>query len=208
VYLLDDQPFDLEVANARTDGATGPVLLIGRGMSDERPELEAAFVAGRVTAWLRPAQLLRWPGVVPTAGELTAVVTAALRAVDDSYPVTPELAEAVAPLQAMLGQMAPQDRERLSAAVRRYRASPAWSEEASAVVGRWLRGAVFTAIRAGWLVCGDLELASRLGQAFAGGAAIDPGDVLRDLMTFAVSAGFAEIRAELGVTSVDLRYRV
>lgn len=207
VYLLEDQAFDLEVAGARTETAAGPVVLIGHGMSDERPELEAAFVAGRVTAWLRPEQLLRWPAFVPTAGDLAAVVTAALRAVDDSYPVKPELAEAVAPVQTLLGQMPPQDRERLSAAVKRYRASPAWAEDAGVVVGRWLRGAVFTAVRAGWLVCGDLEIASRLGQAFAGGAAIDPGDVLRDLMTFAVSAGFAEIRAELGVTSVDLRYR-
>jgi len=207
VYLLADQTFDLEVADAKTDSGAGPVVLIGQAMSDQRPELEAAFVAGRVTAWLRPEQVLRWPQLVPTAGELVAVVTAALRAVDDSYPLKPELAEAVAPIQTLLGQMPPQERERLSAAVRRYRASPAWAEDASAVVGRWLRGAVFTAIRAGWLVCGDLEIASRLGQSFAGGAAIDPGDVLRDLMAFAVSAGFAEIRAELGVTSVDLRYR-
>src|SRR6185312_564091 len=207
VYLLEDQTFDLDVVDARTDTGAGPVVLIGQGMSAQRPELEAAFVAGRVAAWLRPEQVLRWPQLMPTAGELVAVVTAALRAVDDSYPLKPELAEAVAPIQTLLGQMPPQERERLSAAVRRYRASPAWAEDASAVVGRWLRGAVFTAIRAGWVACGDLEIASRLGQSFAGGAAIDPGEVLRDLMAFAVSAGFAEIRAELGVTTVDLRYR-
>ncbi len=208
VDLLDDQPFDLEVASVRTDAAAGPVVLIGHGMSDARPELEAAFVAGRVAAWLRPDQLLRWPSLVTTAAELAAAVAAALRTLDAEFPVSPELAAAVPAFEALFGQLPPQDRERLSAAVKRYRASAAWTEELGAVVARWMRGAVFTAIRAGWLVCGDLEIASRLGQTFAAGAAIDPADVVRDLMVFAVSAGFAEIRAELGVTSVDLRYRV
>ncbi len=207
VDLLEDQAFDLEVASAKTEAGAGPVVLIGRGMSDARPELEAAFVAGRVAAWLRPDQVLRWPSVMSTAGELSAAVTAALRAVDAEFPVAPELAQAVAPFAALLGQLPPQDRERLSAAVKRYRASAAWTEDLGAVVARWMRGAVFTAIRAGWLVCGDLEIASRLGQSLAAGAAIDPADVVRDLMVFAVSAHFAELRAELGVTTVDLRYR-
>ncbi len=208
VYLLEDQDFELEVVNARTDALVGPALLIGRGMGESRPELEAAFVAGRAVAWLRPDHWLRWPAFVATGGELAVIVSAALRTIDATIEVKPELAAAAAPYQALLGQLSPQDRERLGAAVKRYRASPAGAEDVAAVTGRWARGAVLTAIRAGWLVCGDLEIASRLGQTFAAGAAIDPGDVVRDLVAFAVGAGFAEIRSELGLATVDLRYRV
>ncbi|HVT08576.1 MAG TPA: hypothetical protein VHO67_14055 [Polyangia bacterium] len=206
-YLADEQPFDLEVVNARGTAAAAPVILIGRGMGDARPELETAFVAARTVAWLRPDLLLRGAAFVPTVGELAVVVAAALRAIDPAFPVGTELAAAAAPYDVLVGQLSPQDRERLSAAVRRYKASAAASQDVAAVVARWARGAVFTAIRAGWLVAGDLEVASRLGQAFATTAAIDPADVVRDLMVFSVSAGYPDLRAELGFTTVDLAFR-
>lgn len=207
VYVADEQPFELEVVNARGTTAAAPVVLIGRGMGETRPELEAAFVAGRTVAWLRSDLLLRGAAFVPTVGELTVVVAAALRAIDPAFPVAAELAAAAAPYDVLLGQLSPQDRERLSAAVRRYKASVVASQDVAAVVARWARGAVFTAIRAGWLVAGDLEVASRLGQAFAATAAIDPADVVRDLMVFSVSAGYPDVRAELGFTTVDLAFR-
>jgi tetratricopeptide (TPR) repeat protein len=207
VYLAEEQPFDLEIANARGATAAAPVVLIGRGMGETRPELEAAFVAGRTAAWLRPDLLLRGAAFVPTVGELAVVVAAALRTIDPAFPVGVELAAAADPYEVLMRQLSPQDRERLSAAVRRYKAGPAASEEVSAVVARWARGAVFTAIRAGWLVASDLEVASRLGQAFAASAAIDPADVVRDLMVFSVGAGYPDIRAELGFTTVDLAFR-
>jgi hypothetical protein len=74
-------------------------------------------------------------------------------------------------------------------------------------VARWARGAVLTAIRAGWLACGDVEVASRLGQTFAAGMNIDPGDVTRDLAAFVASAAAAELRRDLGIVIVDLGYR-
>jgi tetratricopeptide (TPR) repeat protein len=207
-YLAEDQPFELEVANVRGTSAAAPVVLIGRGMGEARPGPEAAFVAGRVAAWLRPEGWLRWPAFVATAGELAVVAAAALRAIDGAWPLSPELAAALPPYQALLAQISPQERERLSAVVRRYKASPPAAEDVAAVAARWARGAVFTAVRAGWLVAGDLEVASRLGQSFAAGAAIDPADVVRDLMAFSVSAGYADLRAELGIAPVDLAFRV
>ncbi len=87
VYLAEEQPFDLEVVNARVTTAAAPVVLIGRGMGETRPELEAAFVAGRVVAWLRPDLLLRGPAFVPTVGELAVVVAAALRADRSGVPL-------------------------------------------------------------------------------------------------------------------------
>ena len=132
VYLADEQPFDLEIVNARVTTAAAPVVLIGRGVGDTRPELEAAFVAGRVVAWLRPDLLLRGAAFVPTVGELAVVVAAALRSIDPAFPVAAELAAAMV-LPALLGQLPPQDRERLSAAVRRYKAGAAASEDVGAV---------------------------------------------------------------------------
>jgi hypothetical protein len=202
VFLVPEEPFDLDVVAVQGPVAAAPVIRLGKGMGDDRPEPEAVFVAARAVAWLRADHLLRWPAMVATTAELAALAGAALRLID------PAAAPASPAQEQMLGAaLRPQDRERLLALVRRYRASPAAAEELSVVVARWARGAVLSAIRAGWLACGDVEVASRLGQLFAAGAGIDPGDVIRDLAGFVAGSAAAELRRELGIVTVDLGYR-
>jgi hypothetical protein len=190
VYLLPEQTFDLDVVAVQGPVAATLAIRIGQGMGDGRPELEAAFVAARTLAWLRPDHVLRWPSLVATTAELAAITGEAFRSIDQGATT-----------------LRPQDRERLLALVRRYRASPAASDDLNAVVARWSRGAVLSAIRAGWLACGDVEVASRLGQVFAGAMGVDPGDVPRDLAAFVAGSAAAELRQELGIVTVDLGHR-
>jgi tetratricopeptide (TPR) repeat protein len=204
VFLLPEEPFDLDVVAAQGPLAAVPVIRIGQGMADSRPEAEAAFVAGRTLAWLRADHLLRWPAFVATTAELGAIAAVALRLIDPAAAAPPE----PTPHEALLaGALSPQDRERLLALVRRYRASPAAAEDLSVVVARWARGAVLSAVRAGWLACGDVEVASRLGQVFAAGLGLDPGEVTRDLAAFVAGAAAADLRRELGMVTVNLGFR-
>ena len=189
VFLVPEETFDLDVVAVQGPVAATLAIRIGQGMGDGRPELEAAFAAARTLAWLRPDHLLRWPSLVATTAQLAAIAEAAFKSIDQE------------------AGLRPQDRERLLALVRRYRASPAAAGDLATVVARWARGAVLSAIRAGWLVCGDVEVASRLGQAFAVATGVDPGDVARDLTAFVAGSPAAELRRELGIVTVDLGYR-
>jgi len=77
----------------------------------------------------------------------------------------------------------------------------------AAGIARWSRGACFTSIRAGLLLAGDLEIAARLGQTAASAAGIDPSEVVRDLIAWSVSDGYFELRAQLGLRTVNLGFR-
>jgi len=166
-----------------------------------RSDVELAFVAGRTLAALRPDHLLRWPTFVPTLAELEIVVRSAIRLVNPESDVPAEQAAPVAQYTTYLERtLTPQLVEQLTALVRRYLATTQ-----SPDVARWSRAACFSTIRAGFLLAGDLEVASRLGQAAY--PAIDPGEIVRDLCSWGVSDGYFELRAQLGLRAVNLGFR-
>jgi len=127
-------------------------------------------------------------------------VRAAIRLVAPEAPVPAELAEPVAQYADFLAQLVTsQLREHLGLVVRRFVAAGATAD-----LARWSRGLALTAIRAGLLVCGDLEVAIRLGQANAASAGIEPEEVTRDLVEWNVSEEYFTLRAELGLGAVNL----
>ncbi|HEY5288425.1 MAG TPA: hypothetical protein VIJ59_00180, partial [Caulobacteraceae bacterium] len=97
----------------------------------------------------------------------------------------------------------PQLREQLAVLVRRL--GP--TVDLVSGLARWARAACFTSIRAGLLLAGDLEVAVRLGQTAAAAAGIDPADVIRDLVAWSISEGYFELRAQLGLRTVNLDFR-
>ncbi len=204
VYLAPDAPGEVEVVNVRgtVAGAAGlPALVLGQGVAEMRSDIELAFVVGRTLAALRPDHLLRWPGYVPTLAELEIVVRAAIRVVSPEAEVPADQGAAVAQYAAFLERtLTPQLREQLTLLVRRLQATGAAPD-----VGRWSRAASFSTIRAGLLLAGDLEIAARLGQAAA--PAIDAGEIARDLCAWSLSEGYFELRAQLGLRTVNLGFR-
>jgi tetratricopeptide (TPR) repeat protein len=203
VYLAPEIPGDIDVVNLR--GTTGaPVLVLGKAVAEMRSDVELAFVAGRTLAALRPDHLLRWPTFVPTLAELEIVVRAAIRLVNPESEVPAEQSAPVAQYTSFLERtLTPQLVEQLTALVRRYLATSQGPQ--SPDVGRWSRGACFSTIRAGFLLAGDLEVAARLGQAAY--PAIDPGEIVRDLCSWGVSDSYFELRAQLGLRTVNLGFR-
>jgi golgin subfamily B member 1 len=208
VYLAPELPVDVEVVNVRGTTTSGtsaltalPVLILGKGVAEMRSDVELAFVAGRTLAALRPDHLLRWPTFVPTLAELEIVVRAAIRLVNPQSDVPTDEAASVAQYTTFLERtLTPQLVEQLTALVRRYVATTP-----SPDVERWSRAACFSTIRAGFLLAGDLEVAARLGQAAY--PAIDPREIIRDLCSWGVSDGYFELRAQLGLRTVNLGFR-
>jgi hypothetical protein len=72
-------------------------------------------------------------------------------------------------------------------------------------LGRWARASALTAIRAGLLLAGDVEIAARLGQAAH--PEIDPAAIVHELCVWSVSEGYFELRAQLGLRTVNLGFR-
>ncbi len=207
VYLAPETPGQIEVVNLRAAVAGTPALVLCKEVFEAHSDIELAFIVGRTLATLRPDHLLRWPGFVPTLAELEIVVRAAIRLINAESVVPAESAAAVKQYTAFLERtLQPQLREQLAVLVRRLEAS-AGVGEGAAGIARWSRGACFTSIRAGLLLAGDLEIAARLGQTAASAAGIDPSEVIRDLIAWSVSDGYFELRAQLGLRTVNLGFR-
>jgi tetratricopeptide (TPR) repeat protein len=204
VYLAPDAPGEVDVVNVRgtVAGVAGlPALVLGKGVVEMRSDIELAFVIGRVLAALRPDHLLRWPSYVPTLAELEIVVHAAIRLVKPEAEVPADQAAGVAQYSAFLERtLAPQLREQLTLLVRRFQAAGHPPD-----LPRWSRAASLTTIRAGLLLCGDLEVAARLGQIAY--PTIDPGEIVRDLCAWSISEGYFELRGQLGLRTVNLDFR-
>jgi tetratricopeptide (TPR) repeat protein len=204
VYLDPDLAGEVEVVNVRgtVAGTAGlPALVLGKAVAEMRSDVELAFVAGRTLAALRPDHVLRWPSYVPTVAELEVVLHAAIRLVSPDAEVPADQAAAVTQYAAFLERtLTPQLREQLTLLVRRFQATGAGPD-----VARWSRAACFSTIRAGLVLSGDLEVAARLGQAAY--PTIDASEIARDLCAWSLSEGYFELRAQLGLRTVNLGFR-
>jgi tetratricopeptide (TPR) repeat protein len=206
VYFAPDRPGEIDVVNLRGAVTGAPTLVLCKGAFEARSDIELAFIVGRTLAALRPDHLLRWPGFVPTLAELAVVVRAAIALVLPQSIVPDESAAPVRQYVAFLERtLHPQLREQLSVLVRRFESNGGAS--AGAAIGRWSRSACLTTLRAGLLLAGDLEIAARLGQAPASAAGIDPTEVIHDLVAWSISGGYFELRAQLGLRTVNLDFR-
>jgi golgin subfamily B member 1 len=198
VYLFPESPGEVDVANTRETLSAVPAFLVGSGALAGRSESELGYIVARNLALLRPDALVRWPAVVPTVAELEAVVHAAIRLVEPEAAVPAALAGAAAPYSEVFARLLPpQLVEQLTILVARLRGAGGAFD-----IGRWAGAGALTAIRAGLLVCGDLEVALRLGGAHAAAAGIDPQQVTRDLVQWNVSDEYFTLRARLGLGAV------
>ncbi|HXT99781.1 MAG TPA: tetratricopeptide repeat protein, partial [Polyangia bacterium] len=180
VYLVPESAGELDVVNVRGGIPGVPTLVIGRKLFEMESDIELAFIVGRTLAAIRPDHLLRWPNFVPTLAELEIAVRGAIRLVDPERPIPPEVTGEVEQYAGHLGRtLPPQVVEQVSALVKRFAAAHGGDAGAvGAVLPRWARGACLTSVRAGLLLAGDLEVAVRLGEAFAAPVGIEPADVV------------------------------
>ena len=92
--------------------------------------------------------------------------------------------------------MPPQLLEQLAVVVQRF-----LETKAEADLHKWSNAVDYTATRAGYLMCGDLDVAARLAQAepVAVGS-VEPKEKIRDLIQWTVSDEYFTLRELLGLT--------
>ncbi len=197
LYLRQDWPGELEMANAREKGQLIPSFIVGQGLLQGKQEKELAYIIGKKLALMRPDHFVRWQHVVPTVSELKVVFLAALKLVAANIPIKPDLVASVGQyVEFMQKAVPPQHVEQLSAVVQRF-----MSTKAEADLHKWSNAVDYTATRAGYLVCGDLEVAARMVAAEpVTVGSVDPKEKTKDLVRWTISDEFFALREQLGLT--------
>jgi tetratricopeptide (TPR) repeat protein len=196
LYLRPESPGELDLANAREKAHLVPSFVVFSGLLQGRPEKELAYVIGKRLTFMRPDHFVRWPHVVPTVAELKIVFLAALKLVQPKFEVKADVAPAVAQyLQHLHRAVPPQMIEQLAAVVQRF-----ITAKGEADIHKWSNAVDMTATRAGFLICGDLEVATRLVQSEPVSIGVaDPKEKIRDLVLWSVSDEYFGLREHLGM---------
>ncbi len=196
LFLRPESPGELDLANAREKAQLIPSFVVGASLLQGRPEKELAYVTSKKLTFMRPDHFVRWPTVVPTLAQLRVVFLAALKLSQPAFTVKPDLVQPVSQYVDLLRKMVPpQMMEQLSVVVQRFMGS-----KVEADLTRWATAVDYTATRAGFLMCNDIDVAARLVQSepVAVGVA-EPKDKIRDLLQWSISDEYFTVREHLGL---------
>ena len=197
LYLRQDWAGDMEFVSARDKQQLCPAVIVGSALLQGRQERELAYALAKRLTLLRGDHLMRWPRIVPQVSELKAFFLAALKVVEPKVPVKGDMEQPVAERVELLRRfLPPQHMEQLAVVVRRFLES-----KAEVDLHKWSTAVDYTATRAGFLLCNDLETAAHqvLAEAIVVGSA-DPKDKIRDLIQWSVSEEYFELRTHLGLS--------
>ncbi len=173
-----------------------PSLSMGKvGMSYEVPPQVAAFVAAQQLAYLRPGLYLRH--FVQTGTALKAWLFAAIKLTSPQFPIAPDLEGAVTENLAALRQFLGSDaKDHLASVV-----SKLIQSGTSLDLKKWIAAVDLTADRAGFIVSHDLRTTAEvLGATDENGAAVTNEDRFREIVLYAASQKYFQMRHRLGIT--------
>ena len=151
-------------------------------------------MVGRHLAYYRPEHYTLV--FFPTLADVTALFLAAVKVALPEVPVPIALGETVARMRkALIKHASLQEREWLEFAVK------ALEERGGRVdLGAWVKSVELSAGRAGFLLCGDLEVALKwIKRESRAIAELTSEDRRRDLLAFSASAELAALREKLAV---------
>jgi tetratricopeptide (TPR) repeat protein len=196
VYLVEDnKPADIQLANAIEKNELCPSFVVRPHLLQGKSEREIAFLSARRLTFMRPEYYLKM--LLPTNTELKVVVLSAIVMVQPRFPVPPDMVQLVQQyLPEMQKRMPPQVLEQLGAVVARFvQAAPEIN------LAKWGHAVDATSYRAGFVVCGDLEVAARMVSAepvVVGGPQVK--DKIKELVLYSISEEFFTVRAQMGLT--------
>jgi hypothetical protein len=195
VFLIEDgKPADIQLANFIDKTELCPAFVVRQNLLQGKTEREVAFLSARRLVFMRPEYYLKL--LLPTNTELKVAFLAAVSLVRRDFPVPPD----VAPL---VQQYMPEIQKRLS---------PSVFEQLGMVVNRFIQAAQQidlakwghavdgTSHRAGFVVCGDLEVAARMIQAepvTVGGP--QAKDKIKELVLYSISEDYFAVRQQMGL---------
>lgn len=196
VYLVEDnKSADIQLANAIEKNELCPSFVIRPHLLQGKSEREIAFLSARRLTFMRPEYYLKM--LLPTNTELKVVVLSAIVMVQPRFPIPPDMVQLVQQyLPEMQKRMPPQLLEQLGAVVARFiQAAPEIN------LSKWGYAVDATSHRAGFVVCGDLEVAARMVSAepvVMGGPQVK--DKIKELVLYSISEEFFTVRAQMGLT--------
>jgi hypothetical protein len=144
---------------------------------------------------MRPEYYLKM--LLPTNTELKVVILSAIVMVQPRFPVPQDMVQLVQQyVPEMQKRMSPQLLEQLGAVVARFiQAAPEIN------LAKWGYAVEATSQRAGFVVCGDLEVAARMVSAERvdiGGPQVK--DKIKELVLYSISEDFFTVRTQMGLT--------
>jgi tetratricopeptide (TPR) repeat protein len=195
VYLQSDKQGEVAVANCHEKGNLIPSFVIYSNLLQGRPEKEIAFASAKWLTFMRPDHYLKL--ALPTNTELKTAFLSAIVLAKPDFPVP-------ADMQAVVNQYLPEMRKRIQ---------PQWLEQLAMVVtsfmanapeidlGHWGNAVDATSHRAGFIICGDLEVAAKMVSmepVLVGGPQVK--DKIKELVLYSISEDYFGVRAHLGTT--------
>ncbi len=188
-----DQGEGLRIANTIEKGKLAPSLLIGTTHHGKADERELAFEVGKRLAYLRPERFVTY--AVQSVPKLESAFTAALLAAGAEASAGPA-----------------SDESRKLAASMKQSVPSAVLEQVAAMAGKlgeragngamiaWRSATDLTANRAGLILANDLASAAKaIATETATTSSAPVKDRLRDLLAYAVSESYFQVRRHLGL---------
>lgn len=170
-----------------------PNLRVGSRLLSGRTPLEVAFECGRSLACFREEHFVRW--LFPGVPDLEDLFLAALSIANPALPIPPHAKARVAPIAAAVAPvLEPQHVDRLRGYFLRF-----VEEGGRTNLQRWAHGVDKTACRAGLVLCNDLQTAGRVLAHDEKPEAGGPGERMQDLIVFACSERYFNLRKQLGL---------
>ncbi len=171
-----------------------PSISMGLGVLNAHlPPQMLAFICGHHLTYYRPGHFLRQ--LVGTGTGLKSWLFAAIKIISPTFPVAPDLegavSEAITTLQATL---TPHAKDELARAV-----SKLLQASSALDLKKWVTAVDYTADRVGLVLAHDLETAVEVVQGSEGDAPGASQRRLKELVLFAISPHYLQLRERLGI---------
>jgi tetratricopeptide (TPR) repeat protein len=198
VFIVEDnKQADIQLANFVDKAELCPAFIVRPHLMQGKNEREVAFISARRLTFMRPEYFLKM--LVPTNTELRVALSSAIALINPKFPVpAPDVPNVQAYVPEVHKRMQPQMLEHLAVVVNRFIQN---APTDPAFLVKWGHAVDATSYRAGFTVCGDLEVAARMVSAepvSMGGPQVK--DKIKDLVLFSISEDYFAIRAQMGLT--------
>ncbi len=201
VYVPPGAPGEVDLVVLLEEGRPAPALVLGRDLVVGRTHQELTFLLTKKLVGLRADHFLLWPQLIPTQGELEVILAAAIKLVQPRVELPGPDPAAVRKYVSYLTKILPAAQvEAIAAAVAPLIAGGALPD--SARVAEWSAHADAIANRAGLIACGDVVASAREMVREARASHTRPEARIMDLVRWAVSADYLELRSRLGLAMV------
>lgn len=175
---------------AHIPGSNAPAVIAGGTLLSGYNPIDLMFICGRFLSYYLSEHFVRT--IFSSHTELRMLLLAALR-ISGMGPADPQVDQWAASLKT---HMTPAAQDGLRSVCRKF-----IDAGGSTDIKSWIQNVELTGVRAGFLICNDLDTARRMLQAIPPEGSVDlpAKDKLKELVLFSVSESYFRLREALGI---------